>query len=235
MDAFHIRGRAATEELAGLAQLRAEHCVLDVGCGVGGTSRYLASRLGCTVTGIDLTEEYCQVATMLSERVGLADRTSFRAGSALELPFDDDAFDVVWTEHVQMNIADKAGFYGELARVLKPAGQLAFHDIFAGPEPGLHLPVPWASEAAISHLADPDEVRILLAQQGLTAVHWEDKTAASMAFFRDALERLRDAGPAPLGLHLLMGESAAVKFGNVLRNLEDDRIRVAQAVLRAAG
>ncbi len=232
VDAFHIRGRVATEELAGLAKLQATHRVLDVGCGLGGTSRYLATRFGCAVTGVDLTEEYCHVAAMLSSRVGLGDRTVFLRGSALDLPFDDGEFDVVWTEHVQMNIQDKSSFYRELARVLKPGGQLAFHDIFAGTEPGLHLPVPWAAEASISYLIDAEEVRDLLADADLSPVHWEDKTEASAAFFRQVLDRIRDEGPTPLGLHLLMGETAAEKFTNVLRNLEDDRIRVAQAVMR---
>lgn len=230
VDAFHIRGRAATEELARLASLSPGRELLDVGCGIGGTCRYLAAEFGCRATGVDLTGVYCEVATALSARVGLGDRTSFRQASALELPFDDAAFDVVWTEHVQMNVADKAGFYGELARVLRPGGQLVFHDILAGSEPDLHFPVPWAGEASISHLVDPETLRGLLDGLGLTALHWEDRTDESIAFFRTVLERVRDEGWMPVGLHLLMGDDAATKFGNVLRNLEEGRVRVVQAV-----
>jgi SAM-dependent methyltransferase len=235
VDAFHIRGRAATEELADLAQIRGGRHVLDVGCGIGGTIRYLADRFHCVGTGVDLTEEYCSVATMLSQRVGLAESTHFRQASAMDLPFGNGVFDVVWTEHVQMNIVDKAGFYGELTRVMKPGGQLVFHDIFAGRQGGLHLPVPWAAEASISHLADPDEVRAMLAGLGLTATHWEDKTEASAAFFRQVVDRIDNEGWMPLGLHLLMGDTAAVRFRNVLHNLDDQRIRVVQAVLRHGG
>ena len=84
-------------------------------------------------------------------------------GGAGALPFADGHFDVVWTEHVQMNIADKAGFYRELHRVLKPGGQLAFHDILAGPAEGsLHFPVPWAAEASISHLIAESDLGDLL-------------------------------------------------------------------------
>ena len=231
VDEFHIRGRGATEELARWADVRPEHSVLDVGSGIGGTARYLAATAGCQVIGVDLTEEYCRVAESLSERVGLAERTSFRQGSALDLPFDEASFDVVWTEHVQMNIADKARFYGELARVLKPGGQLAFHDIFAGAGGDVHLPVPWATEPGISHLIGVDELRSVLADAGLEAARWEDKTEASIAFFEAAFERAREEGRMPLGIHILM-EDAETKLGNVLKNLQDGRIRVLQAVMR---
>lgn len=227
VDAFHIRGREATEELARLAQIGPGDHVLDAGCGIGGTGRYLAATFGCRVTGIDLTDEYIGVAEMLTERVGLADQVAFRQGSVLDLPFDDDGFDVVWTEHAQMNVADKRTFYRELFRVLKPGGKLAFHDIFEGPEGDPHFPVPWAPDASISHLVRIEELRAALGAAGFSQLLWEDKTAASADFFRGVLAR----GPAALGLHLLM-DDAKTKLGNLLRNLEEGRVCVVQAVLR---
>lgn len=231
VDEFHIRGRTATEELLQWAQVRPDHLLLDVGCGLGGTSRYLASSVGCNVVGLDLTEEYCRVAEMLSARVGLADQTVFRQASALELPFTDDHFDVVWTEHVQMNIAEKAQFYGETSRVLKPGGQLVFHDIFAAGSETLEFPVPWASDATISHLIGIPELQTLLRDLGFEPVRWEDRTEAFVAFFHSVFERVQTQGWMPLGLHLLMGNDAAHKFANVLHNLEKDRLRVVQAVM----
>lgn len=230
IDAFHVRGRRATEELAVWAGLRSGDRVLDVGCGLGGTGRYLAAAVGCRTTGVDLTEEYCRTAEMLSARLGLADRTEFRTGSALALPVLDAAFDVAWTEHVQMNVADKERFYGEMRRALAAGGRLAFHDVFSGEREGVLYPVPWAADAAINHLMSVDDLRSLLADQGFREIRWQDKTAASIAFFRTVLDRLERKGWMPLGLHLLMGESAQVKFANMLRNLEEDRIRVIQAV-----
>jgi ubiquinone/menaquinone biosynthesis C-methylase UbiE len=232
VDEFHIRGRVATEELAQWAEVQPGHVLLDVGCGLGGTSRYLATTVGCKVVGVDLTDEYCRIAEMLSARVGLADRTVFRQGSALTLPFADAHFDVVWTEHVQMNIANKVGFYHELGRVLKAGGQLAFHDIFAGAKGGLHFPVPWAADASINHLIAVKDLQALMADLGFAQVRWEDKTDASVVFFRSVLERVRTEGWMPVGLQLLMGDDAESKFTNVLRNLEEDRVRVVQAVMK---
>ena len=235
VDEFHIRGRAATEELASWAGVHAGQELLDVGSGLGGTARYLASRTGCSVTGIDLTAEYCRVAEMLSARVGLSDRTSFRVGSALELPFDDARFDVVWTEHVQMNVADKAAFYGELARVLRPGGLLAFHDIFAGPEgmEGFRYPVPWAASPEINHLLAVPELRELLSGAGLAVERWADCTREAIDFFRPVLQRVREQGWPPVGLHLVVKDAEA-SFPNLLDNLQHGRAQVAQAVLRKA-
>ena len=235
VDAFHIRGRMSTEELARWAELRPDQVVLDVGCGLGGTARYLASNFGCKVVGVDLTEEYCRVGEILSAKVGLADRTTFRQASALGLPFPDAGFDVVWTEHVQMNIEDKASFYRELVRVLKPGGQLAFHDIFGGSSDGLRFPVPWADDASISHLIRPDDLKPVLRELRLEPVRWEDRTQESATFFREVLGRVKTDGWMPVGLHLLMGDTAAEKFTNVLVNLDEDRIRVVQAVMKRPG
>jgi SAM-dependent methyltransferase len=131
-----------------------------------------------------------------------------------------------------MNIANKAGFYREIGRVLKPGGQLAFHDIFAGGKGGLHLPVPWAADASINHLIAVKELQALMEDLGFAPIRWEDKTNASVAFFQAALKRMRTDGLMPVGLHLLMEKDAAAKFANMLRNLEEDRVRVVQALMK---
>lgn len=232
VDEFHIRGRESTAELASLVAPAPGTEILDVGSGLGGTARHLADRHGCRVVGVDLTEAYCALARRLSAWVGLSERTEFRCGDALRLPFGDGAFDLAWTEHAQMNIADKAAFYGEIHRVLRPAGRLAFHDIFAGDAGDVHFPVPWASRPALNALAPLDEVRRLLASTGFTEVRWEDRTARALAWFRAALERIRTQGPPPLGIHLLMGGDSREKLANMVRNLEEGRIVVAMAVLQ---
>src|SRR5262249_12114096 len=128
IDEFHLGGREATQALAEFMHLRPGMHLLDVGCGIGGPARYFAER-GCQVTGIDLTEEFVRVAESLSRRVKLNQKVTFRQASALELPFDADAFDGAFTIHVGMNIADKAGVFREVARVLKPGARFAIYDL----------------------------------------------------------------------------------------------------------
>lgn len=232
VDEFHIRGRAATLELARAAGLDATKRVLDVGSGVGGTSRCLAKEFGCRVTGIDLTEEYCDAAAMLSARIGLSPLVEYRQGDATSLPFDDASFDVVWTEHVAMNIPDKPRLYGEMHRVLKPGGTLAIYDILAGPAGPVLFPVPWARTPDTSFLVRPDELRQLLEEAGFKIADWTDTTDAARTWFVSLAEKIRKEGLPPLGFHLLMGSDFQAMAQNQRRNLEEERIVLAQVIAR---
>ena len=179
-DEFHIGGRDATRTLARFAELRSGSRIVDVGSGVGGPARTLAAEFDCRVTGIDLVEEYCRVAELLTDRVGLDDRVSVHRGNAVDLPFEDGAFDVAWLQHVAMNVEDKERLFAELHRVLRPGGRLALHEICAGPGGRLalheifagsggepHFPVPWADDPSISYLATAEEVSGHLSDAGL--------------------------------------------------------------------
>jgi MPBQ/MSBQ methyltransferase len=230
VDAFHLRGRAATVELAGLATLKPGLRVLDVGSGLGGSARYLALEYGCRVIGIDLTQEYVDTAHALADLVGLKEEVAFQQGSALDMPFDNGSFDVVWTEHVQMNIADKQAFYAEIARVLASRGRLVFHDVFQGSGGPLYYPVPWAEEQAISSLTTPEAVQYILKDLGFKILNWEDKTEQSLKWHTAVLEKLKGSGPMPLGMHLLLGDTAKIKIENLMRNLLEGRVAVIQAV-----
>lgn len=232
VDEFHIRGRAATLELARAARLDSTKRVLDIGSGVGGTSRCLAREFGCRVTGIDLTEEYCHTAAMLSARIGLAQLVDYRQGDATNLPFADASFDVVWTEHVAMNIADKPRLYREMHRVLKPGGTLAIYDILAGPSDPVLFPVPWARTPETSFLVTPDELRNLLKEAGFTVTNWSDTTDEARAWFVSVAEKIRKEGLPPLGFHVLLGADFQVMAQNQRRNLEEGRIVLAQVVAK---
>lgn len=227
IDEFHIRGRESTLEVAELAKLGASDLVLDVGCGLGGTARYLSEKFKCNVVGIDLTEEYISIGKKLTEFVGLNDRVELRYGSALKIPYEDERFDIVWTEHVQMNIADKNRFYSEIARVLKPGGRLLFHDIFRGLGDPPFYPTPWAENESISTLTTGREARSIIEQVGLKIDQWLVKVQESIEFFQRILARIEADGPPPIGTHLLMGDNAKDKLQNILRNLSEDRVSVA--------
>lgn len=232
IDQFHIRGRAATLELARAAGLDASKHVLDVGSGVGGTSRCLAKEFGCRVTGIDLTDEYCRAASMLSAKTGLAHLVDYRQGDATKLPFDDQTFDVVWTEHVAMNIPDKTRLYKEMHRVLKPGGTLAIYDVLAGPSGPVLFPVPWAHTPDTSFLVSPTELRRLLEEAAFTITDWSDTTEAARAWFVILAEKIQKEGLPSLGFHLLLGADFKVMAQNQGRNLQEGRIALAQIVAR---
>jgi SAM-dependent methyltransferase len=230
IDEFHIRGRAATLDLARAAKINRAMTVLDVGSGLGGPARALASVYGCQVRGVDLTEEYCRVAGMLSDLLGLSHLLQFQQGDALNLPFQAASFDAVWTEHVAMNISAKARLYSEMFRVLKPGGTLAIYDILRGPTGPVHFPVPWARTSETSFLASPDELRTDLTEVGFQITDWVDTTEAGKAWFVALAERIQRVGLPPLSFALLMGDDFPAMAQNQRRNLEEGRIVLAQVV-----
>lgn len=228
IDEFHVRGREATLELAALSALARESRVLDVGGGIGGPARTLATEYGCRVEVLDLTEEFCRVGELLTERTGLAGRVTFRHGNALNMPYEANSFDVVWTQHSSMNIADKGTLYSEISRVLRPAGRLVIFEIMAGPHSPIYFPVPWARAPEISALMTPQAVRTLIEDRGMSAAAWKDVTDISEEWLRARLST--EGPPLPLGLHVILGADMAPMMRNVLRNFEERRIVVIQGV-----
>lgn len=220
VDEFHMGGHAATLELAAALPLAPASRVLDIGAGIGGTARHLAAAHGCRVTGIDLTPDYVATARQLTRLLGLEHQVDFDVGSALDLPFADGTFDVATLLHVGMNIADKARLAAEAHRVLAPGGTFAVYDVMrTGPgEPS--FPVPWATTPATSFLATPEDYRAVLAAAGFTVESERRRTDLALATFRAMRERLATRGPPPLGLHLLMGETAPAKLANMVVGLE---------------
>jgi len=233
LDEFHVRGLAATEELAAELQIAPEATVLDVGSGLGGPSRFLAATYGAHVTGIDLSPSFVDAATMLSERTGLAHRTTFRVADALALPFEDSSFDHAWTQHAAMNIHDRARLYSEIFRVLKPGGLFAIYDVIGGNGEPLIFPVPWAREPAISFLLTSDALRDVLMATGFEVVAWTDTTAIANEWIaRQQDARSRAPSSPAIGLHLVTPPDFPVMMANLGRNLVEGRARMLQAILK---
>lgn len=230
VDQFHIGGRAATLEMIELAGIQPGWQVLDVGGGLGGPARVLARQLRCQVTVLDLTEEFVRVGAMLSERMDLAGLVHFRHGSALRLPFPNERFDCVWSQHSTMNIEDKARLYDEALRVLCPGGRLALHEIVAGPVQPAFYPAPWADDESASFLLPQQELSKLIASFGFREVAWRDVSQASLEWFRRAVPPLPNGNLPPLGMHLLLGDRGPAMLRTQVRNFEERRLEAVQAV-----
>jgi len=170
---------------------------------------------------------------MLADRIGMNELVTYRQGNALDMSFDDVSFDVVWTQHAAMNIADKTRLYAEIWRVLKPGGLFAIYDVVGGTGEPLIFPVPWAREPSISFLATPDELQELLKQTGFQVVSWRDTSEEGRVWFQEMDEKMQKLGGAPpLGLHILLGPDFKIMAGNLVSNLNENRIGLIETVVQ---
>lgn len=225
VDEFHIRGRAASLEIIEALGLTAESHVLDLGSGLGGPARTLAESTGCTVTGIDLTPEFCEVATALSAWTGLSERTRFHVGDATDTGLPDSAVDAALTVHVAMNISDKHALCAEAFRVLRPGGRFVVYDVLQGEGGDVHYPVPWANDSSTSFLATPEDMRELLAAAGFEVLSEVDSSDESLVWFQQMRARSERDGPPPVTFTAFLGDAFAQMAANQVANLAERRIR----------
>ena len=232
LDQFHARGPLATQELVALLRPQAGERLLDIGSGIGGPARWIASKFGVHVTGIDLTPEFCDAAEALNQATGLADRVRIIRGSALAMPVPDAAFDAAYSQNVIMNIADKQAFYREAYRALRPGGRLALSNVCAGTAGEPYFPVPWASTRETSFLATPDEMRADLVAVGFDIAEFRDTTDAIVEVQRRNRERLLRGEMPPVAGDIILGARAREMQVNSMRSTEEGRTRMVEALVR---
>jgi SAM-dependent methyltransferase len=228
LEDFHTMGRIATAQLADLVEITPDHEVLDAGSGIGGTARYLAERSRCHVVAVDLTEEYCATARWLNQLVGLDDRICVRQADVTDLPFEDATFTLMFSQHVQMNVADKALLYEEARRVVADGGQLATWDIVAGENGEPDFPMPWADRPEYSHLATSNRLRTAIETSGFEIEQWNDLTGQAAAM----MQTLLTLPPSPIGLKAFVPDFES-KAENLTAALADGRLRAVQGIARA--
>jgi SAM-dependent methyltransferase len=230
IDHFHARGFAATVELGDSLPVQPGDHILDIGCGLGGPARYFAQRFDCAVSGIDITPAFVEAADKLTTLLGLGDRVYIVHGDGHQLPYGAGLFDGAYTQHVTMNVGDRSRFFGEAWRVLKPGSFFALTEHGLGPTGGPHHPVPWSEDGSGEWLATPTETRELLAAAGFVGIEIENTGEKYLAGYRSVLALAEQGTLPPLGIQLLMGETALEKIRNAARNIEERRTHPVQVL-----
>jgi ubiquinone/menaquinone biosynthesis C-methylase UbiE len=230
LDQFQGGGLEMTSNFIKLLKIAKEMQVLDAGSGLGGPSRFAAEHYGCQVMGVDLVSSFVAVAQLLAERVGMSRNVSYQVGNLMGLDLPDEHFDVVYTQHVVMNIPDRTRVYSELRRVLKPGGTFGFYDALATDgKPAPHYPVPWAEHGNQSALLTEAETRDVLKRVGLRVTMWKDVTSEVIQW-ADVRQLLAPQGATPgPNLKLVMGERLGQMSTNFERNLREEKVRLVMA------
>lgn len=231
VDEFHIGGAEATRALLDQLPLTPGAKLLDLGCGLGGTARQAAAAFGAEVEGVDMTPAYIGAAQRLTELVGLGDKIRFHIGDALNPPVAPESVDVVTLLHVGMNIPDKSALFAAAASRLRPGGTFAVYDVMRIGDGDIAYPAPWASTAEMSHVARPEQYRAAAESAGFTLSATRDRGAFAVEFFTRLAARVAETGPPPLGVNLLMGETAGAKIQNMVGALKSGAIAPVEMIL----
>ncbi|MDH5207323.1 MAG: class I SAM-dependent methyltransferase [Burkholderiaceae bacterium] len=235
VDHFHARGFPATVELADRLPIKPGTHVLDIGCGLGGPARYIAQRFQCRVSGLDITKPFVEAANKLTALLRMDEQVQVRLGDGQQLPYPDASFDGAYAQHVTMNVPDRPRFFAEAYRVLKPGAFFALTEHGLGPTGSPHHPVPWSEDGSGAYLISPEETRTLLDRAGFRDFGIEETGAKYLAGYKMAIEKAERGELPPLGIHILMGATAAQKAKNAARNIEEGRTRPLQVICYKPG
>ena len=189
----HLGGLEATDELIELCGIGEGTYVLDVGCGVGMTPCYLAQRYGCQVIGVDISEMMIDKANERAKREGVEDRVTFRVADARDLPFEDELFDAVTVESVNVFFEEKQRATSEYVRVTKAGGHVGLNETTWIKAPPAEM-VEYVSRVQMEALM-ADGWEELLTSAGL-----RDVVVRTYQFnvFREGVNRVRRYGLAAL-------------------------------------
>lgn len=232
VDHFHARGLAATVELADRLPIKAGQHIVDIGCGLGGPARYMAKRFQCKVSGVDITQPFVEAANRLTALLRMEHQVTIQHGDGQRLPYGDALFDGAYTQHVTMNVADRRMFFAEACRVLKNGAFFALTEHGLGPKGDPHYPLPWSADGGGAYLVRPSETRALLEAAGFEDIVLEDTGAKYVAAYKTMIEKAEKGVLPPLGIHILMGETALQNARNAARNIEEGRTHPIQLLCR---
>ncbi|HUT78173.1 MAG TPA: methyltransferase domain-containing protein [Polyangia bacterium] len=230
-DQLHAGTIEATARFVDWAGVGPGQRVLDLGSGLGGSARFLASRTGVRVTALELCDGLHDTAAELTRRCGLSHLVDHVRGDGTR-PTDigGGGFDVIWIQHVDMQVRDKAGLYATVARCLAPGGRVVWHDWLAGAGGAPRWPVFWSEDGAISFHIPEAEFRDNLRRAGLTLARFEVIADETMTWFGKgrreiaaARSSLRAKSPPPLE-RLRKLEHLLLEMDNAILNTREERL-----------
>ena len=175
---IHVGGNQETLHLAEKAQIQKQHHILDICSALGGPARQLATKYGCTITGLDATQHMIDEAIKRTQQANLTDKITYKLGNALDIPFKSHTFDIVWGQDAWCYVTDKDKLINEAHRVLKPKGTIAFTDWL---QTGHMTDQEWTdlnSFMAFPYMETLDGYEQILIQNGCTILHKEDLSKA---------------------------------------------------------
>ncbi len=215
IDQFHGGGAEAVDRLLPNLALTPAMTVLDVGSGLGGPARQVARSTGCTVVGVDVTQSYVDAAAALTHAAGLSGQVDFVCADVGSVERRD--FDAAYTMHVQMNVADKLGFFTGIASRLRPGARLATFEVCRSRQEQPAFPMPWSIDGTDSFLTTPADLLSTIRDSGFETVEWVDETAWILDWFQGLGVRLAAAGTAAtLPALLTDGSTRMMNFAGAL-------------------
>jgi tocopherol O-methyltransferase len=208
--------------LADRVRLKSGERVLDAGCGVGGSSLWLAKERGVDVVGITLAARQVDKARSYAARRGLTHRAHFEVADFTAMPFPDASFDVVWAVESLCHAPGKAAFYQEAARVLRPGGRVVVADFVRAGRPldatGERLLHEWLTGWAVPDIDTPGEHTEHLAAAGFVETRLDDVTAHTRPSLRRLYRMAYWTYPLAVYGHV-KGIRSAVQHGNVVASI----------------
>jgi tocopherol O-methyltransferase len=215
------------QALADRVEIQPGERVLDAGCGIGGSSMWLAAYCAAQVIGITLSAQQVARAGQIAQTRGLLGQVAFEQANYTATPFPDGSFDIVWAIESVRHAVNKAAFYREAARLLRRGGRLIVAELLRTARPldmaGERRLHEWLDGWAMPDLDTGDEHQRALAAAGFGPAQIEDVTAHIRPSARRLHRMARWAYPAAVVLRQL-GIRSAVQHGNVIAALRQYQV-----------
>ncbi len=201
-DSIFQASRRTVQRMADKCSALTPHArVLDLGAGYGGAARYLADRYGCHVTALNLSEVENQRNRQMNQSQRLEHLIDVIDGSFETLPFDDQYFDVIWSQDAILHSGNRQQVIAEAARVLKPQGELVFTDPMQNDACPADVLQPIYDRLHLSSLGSPGAYQEMARDVGLTLIEFDELTEQLPAHYQRVLDAVgKSSQPKELGI-----------------------------------